>query len=66
MGDTNIIYLDALHYQYSTPVYPPRSVSQILKNPARLAYEFKIEQERDTVRFNLTMILIEAVLNEKP
>lgn len=38
------------------------SVNQILNNPARLAYEFKLNQERSAIRLRLTLQIIEDIL----
>ncbi len=43
----------------------PRSVLNILNNPARLAYDFKVQQARDKVKFNLTLQIVEEILSER-
>jgi len=43
----------------------PRSVSDILNNPARLAYDFKVQQARDRAKLNLTLQIVEGILSEK-
>lgn len=43
---------------------PARSVNQILNNPARLMYDFKVQQPRDKVKLNLTVGIIEEILND--